>query len=112
MVNMRACLVLVAAVLAVFPAMAQPRPDDHGGLGSYPVPASGGPNEFRYCVVYAKRAWRVANLVEERAITLAQARRWATVALAYSGQTLEEGSSLIEDTFSECFAQAGERQRR
>jgi hypothetical protein len=36
----------------------------------------------------------------------------STVELAFAGLTLNQGSTLIEDTFAECFAQAGERQGR
>jgi hypothetical protein len=196
---------LAAAVVGV---QAQPRPDDYGGLAGYPVPAeNGGPAEFRYCVIYAKRAWRAGAMVEERKISLGQAKRWASeqlgknaaaveisdydqlgkgafkthhemaaarfircanelklnpqmqhsgnaehcfrtvgpldvvararaegrsreqagqelrarrpgikdetvesvVALAFSGKTINEGSGLIEDAFSECFSRAGGR---
>jgi hypothetical protein len=187
---------------------AQVRSADYGGLDSYEVPRSGGgSSEFSYCVTYAKRAWRVANMVEEGTATWKQAKEWArgglgsnaaeqeindfervekgelkspaslgadrfyrcaiqlrlnplprhkensdfcfqsiatldlaarlrsdgksqvqtrsqisrlypklgssfierTLNLAYSGSSLAEGSSLIEDTFSACFADAGER---
>lgn len=200
---------LLASLLAATLATAQqPRSDDYGGLGNYPVPSVGGPGEYSYCVTYAKRAWRVGNLIEERAISPAQAKRWAmdglgknaaaeevadferleakeyatssalaadrfdrcarrlnlpveprhkgnaefcfrsiapldlaarmradgkpqeeskaaltrrhpalpagfvdsTVKLAYAGPSLEQGSQVIEDSFSECFARAGERQ--
>lgn len=33
-----------------------------------------------------------------------------TVELAFAGQSIAEGSTLIEDTFSSCFAESGERQ--
>lgn len=201
--------VIATVLLVAFTAQAQPKPDNYGGLGDYPVPSGGGAGpEFQYCVVYAKRAWRVANLIEERAVTISQAKEWArnglgknaaaeevqdferletkgyasphvlgaerffrcaaqlrlnpvsrhksnaefcfrsikvldfvarmreegktreqaksvvlarrlatdqafvdrTVNLAFSGPSLAEGSSLIEDTFSSCFAEAGERQ--
>ncbi len=83
---MLATLVFVAQAHAQAPS----RPDDYGGLGSYPVPAvRGGPAEFRTCVVYAKRAWRVGGMVEERKLSLAEAKRWASEQLGKNAAARE-----------------------
>jgi hypothetical protein len=83
------CLLPLLAA-SCFAAHAQPRSDDYGGLGSHPVPATqGGPDEFRYCVVYAKRAWRVGAMVAERKVSLAQAKRWATEQLGKNAAARE-----------------------
>ena len=77
-------------VISFLPAHAQPRSDDYGGLGGYPVPAAqGGPAEFRYCVIYAKRAWRVGAMAEERKVPLAQAKRWASEQLGKNAAEVE-----------------------
>lgn len=82
-------LLLAAAVLGA-QAQAQPRPHDYGGLGSYPVPAvQGGPAEFRQCIVYAKRAWRVGSMVLERKVSLEQARGWASAQLGQTAAAAE-----------------------
>lgn len=206
------CFRAAATTAILFVAVAvqaQTKSDDYGGLGNYPIPTGdGGSSEFQYCVGYAKRAWRVANLIEEQSITASQAKGWArdglgknaaaeeiqdferletreylsshalgaerfyrcltllrlnpeprhksnaefcfrsiktldfvarmraskksqeqarmaisakklaaderfldsTINLAFSGPSIAEGSTLIEDTFSSCFAEAGERQ--
>ena len=90
MIQRRRYVLLAAAVIITGLVRAQPRPDDYGGLASYPVPNSaGGPSEFRYCVVYAKRAWRAANVVADRTISHSQAKRWATDSLGTSAAAEE-----------------------
>ncbi|NML48340.1 hypothetical protein HHL11_31620 [Ramlibacter sp. G-1-2-2] len=73
------CAFLAACALA----QAQDnKPDDYGGLASYQVPADkGGPAEFRYCVLYAKRAWRMANMVREGSISMPQVEGFARKSL-------------------------------
>ncbi|TWO69824.1 hypothetical protein FN976_18585 [Caenimonas sedimenti] len=83
-------LLLLAATAAATVGAQAPRTDDYGGLASYPVPAvRGGPAEFRYCVVYAKRAWRVGGMVAEGKISLGQAKRWA-------GERLGKNAAMVE----------------
>lgn len=73
---LRAAAVALAA--ATMCASAQPRADDYGGLASYRVPAEAGAGpEFDYCVLYAKRAWRMATMVDERSVTLQQVKAFA-----------------------------------
>lgn len=74
-------LALACAAHAQSP-QAQPRSDDYGGLAAYPVPKDrGGPAEFRTCVVYAKRAWRMGVIAEETGASLAQAKQLAALQL-------------------------------
>jgi hypothetical protein len=204
-------LQLLCVTLSIGAASAQAveRPDDYGGLDNYAVPSEGGGSpEFAFCVVYAKRAWRVGELIREKSVSFSQVKEYAreglgrkaaaeeiedfnrlerkqyptasflgaerfvrcaerlhlnpeprhrgnaefcfkslvlldlaarmradgkreeqthviltkaysstdkafvssTVNMAYSGKSIAQGSTLIEDTFSSCFAEAGERQ--
>jgi hypothetical protein len=107
----------LCAVLSVLPAaQAQTKSDDFGGLASYPVPTGdGGPAEFRYCIVYAKRAWRIGNMVAEGAATWAQAKDQARAGLGSKAadeevrdfEALESGqlaspSALGSERFMRC----------
>lgn len=79
------CMALLVGVSLGLGVRAEDKPDDYGGLASYPVPsAAGGNNEFQFCVLYGKRAWRVANQVLERSISLTQAKSWARQGLGKS----------------------------
>jgi hypothetical protein len=89
----RSAIFLLACALACA-ARAQvpqpPRPPDYGGLASYPVPkVQGGPAEFRTCVTYAKRAWRMVLMAEETQASLAQAKRWASERLGQEAAKAE-----------------------
>lgn len=84
---------LIATIALLFASTsihAQTKTDDYGGLGNYPVPeVAGGSSEFQYCVVYAKRAWRVANMIDGGAISVSKAKAWARAELGRNAAAVE-----------------------
>jgi hypothetical protein len=66
------------AVLAGYAAQGasqSSRPDDHGSISSYPVPAGeAGGNELEYCYRYSKRVWELGYLLRDRQITYGKAK--------------------------------------
>lgn len=71
---------LVGLCLCCFTVMAQEptRSPNYGGVGDYPVPqVRGGKPEYEYCVLYAKRIWRLGNMISEKALSFESARKSA-----------------------------------
>lgn len=88
------------------------RADGYGGLSDYPVPAGpGGRPEFAYCAHYAKRAFRLLNLVEARELTLPAVKREATVQLgrAAARQEIADYDAYAQRRFPTPSALAAER---
>ncbi len=104
------CYVLLLASSST--VTAQDKSDHYGGLGDFPVlSGEGGPQEFNYCVIYARRAWRVANMIEERAISATQAKSWARQELGKkaASEEIEDFERLEKKEYSSPHSMAGER---
>lgn len=86
---------LLTFALAFTPARAQlvepeQHPADYGGLASYPVPVGeGSGNELNYCVLYAKRAWRVGLDLAARRTTLSSIVQYVNANLGKSAARVE-----------------------
>lgn len=88
-----ASFLLFLSVTCLHLAHAQPHPDDLGAWGKeggYAIPPLiGGSPEFSYCVAYAKRAWRVGNLVGEGRTTVVRAQSLASEQLGKNAAAME-----------------------
>jgi hypothetical protein len=112
-------LMTLTTVLVTAHAQQNPpvvRDPDYGGLGGYPVPqAAGGADEYNFCVTYAKRAWHLANMIDEGDLTIEQAklagqkllgenaaREDAADFSALGNKTVASGNAMAAERFYRC----------